>query len=156
MNDAARSSAGGVFVDAAVLIYSEDGADPAKQQVALAWLDVLWQRGIGCVSTQVLNEFYLTATRKLSPPMPAGDARAEVRRYELWQPWQIDHATVESAWALESRFGLHFDDCLVVAAAQHLGCRYLLSDHLAHEQQYGGVQVIDPFKTGVELLATLR
>jgi predicted nucleic acid-binding protein len=142
----------GVFVDANILIYSEDGADPAKQQAALAWLTVLWQRGMGRISTQVLNEFYLLATRKINPPMPAGDARAEVRRYELWQPWQTDHATVESAWAVESRYGLHYRDSLVVAAAQHLGCRYLLSEDLAHEQHYGGVQVINPFKTGIELL----
>ncbi|MBW8721390.1 MAG: PIN domain-containing protein [Polaromonas sp.] len=142
----------GVFVDADILIYSEDGADPTKQQAALAWLTVLWQRGMGRISTQVLNEFYLLATRKINPPMPAGDARAEVRRYELWQPWQTDHATVESAWAVESRYGLHYRDSLVVAAAQHLGCRYLLSEDLAHEQHYGGVQVINPFKTGIELL----
>ncbi len=142
----------GVFVDADILIYSEDGADPAKQKAALAWLTVLWQRGTGRISTQVLNEFYLLATRKINPPMPAGDARAEVRRYELWQPWQTDHATVESAWAVESRYGLHYRDSLVVAAAQHLGCRYLLSEDLVHEQHYGGVQVINPFKTGIELL----
>jgi len=146
----------GVFVDASILIYSEDGADRAKQQAALAWLTVLWRRGLGRTSTQVLNEFYLLATRKIQPPMPAGDARAEVRRYALWQPWQTDHATVESAWAVESRYGLHYRDSLVVAAAQHLACRYLLSEDLAHEQHYGGVQVINPFKTGIELLETLK
>jgi len=146
----------GVFVDASILIYSEDGADRAKQQAALAWLTVLWRRGLGRTSTQVLNEFYLLATRKIQPPMPAGDARAEVRRYELWQPWQTDHATVESAWAVESRYGLHYRDSLVVAAAQHLACRYLLSEDLAHEQHFGGVQVINPFKTGIELLETLK
>jgi predicted nucleic acid-binding protein len=144
-----------VFVDASILVYSEDGANPARQQAALAWLTVLWRRGLGRTSTQVLNEFYLLATRKIQPPMPAGDARAEVRRYVLWQPWQTDHATVESAWAVESRYGLDYRDSLVVAAAQHLGCRYLLSENLAHEQHYGGIQVINPFQTGVELLETL-
>ena len=146
----------GVFVDANILIYSEDGADAAKQKAALAWLQVLWLKGLGRVSTQVLNEFYVIATRKLKPPMPSGDACAEVRRYELWQPWQVDHATVESAWAVESRYSLHYWDCLVVAAAQHLGCRYLLSEDMAHEQRYGGVQVINPFKVGIELLDSLQ
>ena len=145
-----------VFVDANILIYSEDGADAAKQKAALAWLHVLWLKGLGRVSTQVLNEFYVIATRKLQPSMPAGDARAEMRRYELWQPWQIDHATVESAWAVESRYGLHYRDCLVVAAAQHLGCRYLLSEDMGHEQHFGGVQVINPFKSSVELLEQLK
>jgi predicted nucleic acid-binding protein len=141
-----------VFVDTNILVYSEDGADTAKQETAMAWLAVLWQRGIGRVSTQVLNEFYVVTTRKLRPPMPAGDARAEVRRYELWQPWQIDHATVESAWAVESRYGLPYWDSLMIASAQHLGCRYMLSEDLSHEQRYGAVQVINPFITPVTLL----
>ncbi len=145
-----------VFVDANILVYSEDGADQAKQKASIAWLNLLWQRGMGRVSTQVLNEFYVITTRKMKPPMPAGDARAEVRRYELWQPWQIDHATVESAWAVESRYGLHYWDSLVVAAAQHMSCRYLLSEDMAHEQHYGDVQVINPFKASVELLESLK
>ena len=146
------SASNGVFVDANILIYSEDGADPVNQIAAVAWLTLLWHRGTGRLSTQVLNEFYVIATRKIKPPMPAGDARAEVRRYELWQPWQVDHATVESAWAIESRYGLHYWDSLVVAAAQHMGCRYLLSEDMAHEQHYGGVQVINPFKASIDLL----
>ena len=148
MNDAVIR----VFVDTGVLLHSEDGADSVKQKAAIAWLDTLWQRGTGRLSTQVLDAFYVSATRKIQPPMPAGDARAEVRRYELWQPSLTDHATVESAWAIESRYGLTYSDSLIVAAAQHLGCRYLLSEDLAHEKHYGGVQVINPFKTDTSLL----
>jgi predicted nucleic acid-binding protein len=141
-----------VFVDTVILLRSEDGADSIKQKAAIAWLDTLWRRGSGRLSTQVLHAFYVSATRQIQPPMAAGDARAEVRRYELWQPWLTDHATVESAWAIESRYGLPYGDSLIVAAAQHLGCRYLLSEDLAHEQHYGGVQVINPFKTDTSLL----
>ena len=144
-----------VFVDANILLYSEDGADQRKQTIALQWLEVLWRKRLGRVSTQTLNEFYVNATRKLKPPMPPGDARAEVRRYVLWQPWQIDQPTVESAWAIESRHGLHYRDCLVLAAAQHLGCQYMLSEDLNHEQHYGAVQVINPFKADIQILDTL-
>ncbi|MFY9512336.1 MAG: PIN domain-containing protein [Rubrivivax sp.] len=143
-----------VFVDANVLIYSEDGRDPAKQQAALQWLDTLWQRGCGRLSSQTLTEFYVNATRKIRPALAQGEARAKIRRFAAWQPWQIDHATMESAWAVESRFGLHFWDSLVVASAQHLGCRYVLSEDLSHGQQYGSVQVISPFRSSVELLDT--
>lgn len=141
-----------VFVDANVLIYSEDSSDPVKQQTALQWLDELWRRQCGRISTQTLNEFYVNATRKLKPPLPQGDARAKVRRFTAWQPWQIDHATVESAWAMESRYGLHYWDSLVIASAQHLGCRYVLSEDMGHEQHYGAVQVIDPFRSSIDLL----
>jgi predicted nucleic acid-binding protein len=141
-----------VFVDTNVLLYGEDAADPKKQAQALAWLAELWKRRCGRLSTQVLNEFYVNATRKAKPPMPAGDARAEVRRYQRWQPWQVDHATVESAWAIESRFGLGYWDALIVAAAGHLGCEFLLSEDLQHEQRIDGVQIINPFRVGPALL----
>jgi predicted nucleic acid-binding protein len=141
-----------VFVDANILLYSEDGADLQKRDTALAWLNVLWERRTGLISTQVLNEFYVNATKKLKPAMAVESAKRECRRYSVWQPWLLDQATIESAWDIESRYGLHYWDCLVVAAAQHSGCRYLLSEDMGHEQYYGSVQVINPFRASIEIL----
>lgn len=141
-----------VFVDTNVLIYSEDGRLPDKQAQALAWLRVLWQRRAGRLSNQVLNEFYTNVTRKITPPMQAGDARAEVRRYQRWQPWAIDHPTVETAWSVESRFGFSYWDALIVASAQTLGCRYLLSEDMQHGQVVDSVQILNPFLVGPEIL----
>ena len=141
-----------VFVDTAVLLYSEDGADAVKQQRAVDWLGQLWTRRCGRLSTQVLIDFYDTATRRLQPAMPAGDARAEVRRYQRWQPWLVDHATVETAWALESRFGLAWRDALIVAAAQQQGCDWLLSENLPHQHQVDGVTLLNPFLVGPDML----
>ncbi|WP_119354674.1 PIN domain-containing protein [Azohydromonas sediminis] len=141
-----------VFVDTNVLVYAEDRAHPDKHRAARQWLRELWVRRLGRLSTQVLNEFYVTVTRKLSPAMPPGDARAEVRRFQRWQPWLVDHATVESAWAVESRFGLHFWDALMVASAQQQGCRWLLTEDLQHDQTFDTVQVVNPFVAGPELL----
>jgi len=143
-----------VFVDTALLLCSEDGAEPQKQALAIAWLTVLWQRRLGRLSTQVLDEFYVDATRRIRPAMPAGDARAEVRRYQRWQPWAIDHATVESAWSVESRFQLGYRDALIVAAAQAQRCRFLLSELVPHGQWLDSVQVLNPFRAGPEVLDT--
>ena len=141
-----------VFVDTNVLLYSEDAADAVKQARATAWLRELWLRRMGRISNQVLNEFYVNATRKLQPPMPQGDARAEVRRYQRWQPWVLDHATVETAWSVQSRFQLSYWDAVVVASAQAQGCRYLLSEDMQHMQVMDQVQVINPFLSGPEML----
>ncbi len=141
-----------VFVDTNVLIYSEDGAVADKQARAIEWLRVLWDRRLGRVSTQVLSEFYVNVTRKATPPMPSGDARAEVRRYQRWQPWAVDHATVESAWSVESRFGFSYWDSLIIAAAQAQGCRYLLSEDMQHGQLVDSVQILNPFLVGPEIL----
>lgn len=144
-----------VFVDTTVLLHSEDGAQPDKQQRAIDWLRRLWLERSGRLSTQVLDDFYVTATRVLRPAMPPGDARAEVRRYQRWQPWTIDHATVETAWAVESRFGLHYRDALILAAAQALRCRLVLSEQLPHDQQIDSVRILNPFLVGPEVLDTL-
>jgi len=145
-------SAAPVFVDTSVLICSEDGADVAAREQVMAWLRQLWLRRLGRVSTQVLNDFYAQVTTRISPPMPNGDARAEVRRYQRWQPWAIDHATVESAWSIESRFGLAYVDALIVAAAKAQGCTRLLSLELPHELQLDSVQIINPLLSPVERL----
>ncbi len=140
------------LVDTNVLLHSEDRADAVKHQAARAWLHELWVRRCGRISTQVLNEFYVIATRKLQPAMPAGDARAEVRRYQRWNPWVCDHATVENAWAIESRFRLSWWDALIVASAQQQGCSYLLTEELGHDQQIDGVRIVNPFIVGPEIL----
>jgi len=133
-----------VFIDTSVLILSEDGAHSEQREQVLACLRELWRTRSGRVSTQVLNDFYRLVTTRIAPPMPNGDARAEVRRYQRWNPWAIDHATVESAWSIESRFGLAYADALIVAAAKAQGCTVLLSLDLPHEQVYDSVQVLNP------------
>jgi len=141
-----------VFVDTSVLILSEDGAQPEAREQVMAVLRLLWQQRRGRLSTQVLNDFYRLVTTRIEPPMPNGDARAEVRRYQRWQPWAIDHATVESAWSIESRFGLPYADALIVAAAKAQGCTRLLSLELKHELQLDSVQILNPLLMAPEAL----
>lgn len=141
-----------LFVDANVLLYCFDDRDPDKRDRARTWVAVCWERRCGRISTQVLNEFYSNARRKFPNAISAGDARAEVRRYQRWLPWAIDHPTVETAWAVESRYGLNYWDALIVAAAQAQGCVYLLSEDLQHEQHIDKVQIVNPFLVGPELL----
>jgi predicted nucleic acid-binding protein len=144
-----KSAAGPiVFVDTNVLLCADDAHDVAKQARAREWLHALWQRRAGRVSTQVLGDYYVTATRNFG--MSQGDARAKVRRFQLWQPWQIDHQTVETAWGVEARFGLNYWDALIVAAAAQSGATHLLTVHLQptqHLQQIDGVTILSPFLT---------
>ncbi len=135
-----------IFVDTNVLVYSEDAAFPKKQARAIEWLELLWRSRRGRLSVQVLNEFYVTLTRKLKPAFPTGDARAEVRRYQSWQPLALDHPLIEAAWAVEARYGLSFWDSLIVASAQQLGCDILLSEDMQHGQKFGDLQIVNPFQ----------
>ena len=141
-----------VMLDTDVLLYCFDDHDPAKRDGARGWVSACWTRRCGRISGQVLHEFYHHARRKFATAISAGDARAEVRRYQHWKPWQTDHPTVETAWAIESRFGLTYWDALIVAAAQHQGCRYLVTENLQHGQAIDSVQIVNPFLVGPELL----
>jgi predicted nucleic acid-binding protein len=148
-------SASTVFVDTNVLVYADDARDADKRLRARAWLSRLWTERRGRVSTQVLNEYYAVATRKLGNSVTRGDARAEVRRYQHWSPWAIDHQTVETAWALEARFALSWWDSLMVAAALHQGCEWLLTEDLQHGQTIDSLRIVNPFLQGPELLDEL-
>jgi predicted nucleic acid-binding protein len=141
-----------VFVDTNVLLYAFDDAFPDKRDRSRDWLNICWAQRCGRLSTQVLNEFYANARKRFRNAISAGDARAEVRRYQEWQPWQIDHATIETAWAVESRYGLNYWDALMVSAAQHMGCTWLLTEDLQHDQRIDQIRIVNPFIVGPEAL----
>lgn len=141
-----------VFVDTHVLLYAVDDTDLAKQQRARQWIEACWLRRCGRLSTQVLNEFYANARKRFASAISAGDARAEVRRYQQWKPWVIDQATIETAWAAESRYQINYWHALMVAAAQHQGCTLLLTEDLQHDQRIDKLRILNPFLVGPEIL----
>jgi predicted nucleic acid-binding protein len=142
-----------IFVDTPVLLCADDVANAERRDRARSWLSALWQQRRGRTSTQVLNEYYVQATRHFTPGLPQGDARAKLRRLQQWKPWQIDHQTVESAWGFEARFGLAYWDALIVAAASQSGCAYVLTESLPHGEQYDAVRAVNPFITEIAELA---
>ena len=134
-----------VFVDTSVLIAAENIAGDALYAATLNWLDWLWRHRSGRTGNQALVEFYDQVTTAATP-MPQGDARAAIRRYQTWTPWKTDAATLETAWAVQARHALDFGDCLAVACAQHSGCSHMLSLHLPHGAEFGGVTVLHPLE----------
>ena len=142
-----------VFVDTNVLVYARDASDPEKQAVARGWMEHLWTTSSGRLSVQVLQEFYVTVTRKLQPGLPADEARSDVRDLVAWRPLRIDEAMLDAAWRLEDRIGLSFWDALIVAAAQAAGCAALLTEDLHHGLEVDGLRVADPFRTPVGSLS---
>lgn len=141
-----------VFVDTNVLVYARDASEPAKQQRAADWVSALWASRSGRISVQVLNEYYVTVTRKLVPGMPPVDARADVADLLAWRPVLVDADVVTAAFAVADRFGLSHWDALIVAAAQAAGCDHLLTEDLQDGQRLGDVTVVDPFEHHPETL----
>ncbi len=137
-----------VFVDTNVLVYARDTADPAKHARASERVADLWERADGRLSVQVLQEYYLTTTRKLRPGLAPEEARADVLDLAAWSPVVTDIQMLASAWTIEERFGLSFWDALIVAAAQVARCDVLLTEDMQHGMDLDGVRVTDPFRVG--------
>ena len=110
-----------VFVDTNVLVYARDASERSKQPLASSWLEALWERRIGRLSYQVVNEYYVTVTRKLRPGLPPDVAKADIRDLLAWHPIAIDAEMVEDAWWLEQRFAIGYWDAQIVAAARVAG-----------------------------------
>ncbi len=138
-----------VFVDTNVLVYARDASDPHKHAQAHAWMQHLWETDAGRLSVQVLEEYYVTVTRKLKPGLSREEARADIADLTAWHPLPIAEGVLGSAWSIEDRFRLSFWDALVVAAALDTGCAFLLTEDLRDGMDLDGVKVVDPFGTQV-------
>jgi len=135
-----------VFVDTDVLIYARDRGDLSKQSRAAQWLAVLWREGLGRTSVQVLSEFYLSLTRKLSTPVAPEDAWQEVTTFFAWRPQPLDVPLLCRAREIERRYRLGWWDSTIVAAAQLQDCTILLTEDLQDGAEFGLVTVRSPFK----------
>ena len=134
-----------VFVDTNVLVYARDRSEPDKQRRAAEWMANLWGTGLGRLSYQVLQEYYVTLTAKLDPPRATEDAREDVTALGSWRPVAISQNTMERAWDVQDRYGYSWWDSLIVAAALQAGCRYLLTEDLQDGQVIGSMTIISPF-----------
>lgn len=134
-----------MFVDTNVLVYTRDRTDEEKQRRAAEWMAWLWDLRLGRLSVQVLQEYYVTVTRKLDPPRRPEDAREDVIALHVWRPSPIDLEVMERAWSIEDRYGFHWWDALIVASGIVGRCGYLLSEDLQDEQQVEGLTILDPF-----------
>ena len=132
-----------VFVDTNVLLYVFD-QEVSKQRRATRWVQALWDSGRGRVSWQVLNEFYDNATRKIGAP--AAVVRSMTRSYTEWQPCGFQWKLVQRAWHWADTAQIRYWDGLILASAETLGCRWLLTEDFQHARQYGAVQVVNPFR----------
>jgi predicted nucleic acid-binding protein len=134
-----------VFVDTNVLVYARDRSEGAKQEAALAWLEFLWSSRRGRLSPQVLHEYYVTVTQKLTPGLSRETARADVRSLFTWRPVMPGLEVIETAWRIQDQHRLSWWDALIVAAASAARCKYILTEDLNHGQQLENLEVVSPF-----------
>lgn len=133
------------FVDANVLVYAYDASAGTKHAVAQRLLARLWDTGTGCLSVQVLQEFFVTVTRKVAEPLTSDEAADRLRELCAWKVFTPGADDVLQAIALHDRSRVNFWDAMVIHAASELGCDVLWTEDLNDGQSIQGVRIRDPF-----------
>jgi predicted nucleic acid-binding protein len=132
------------FFDTNVLVYADDKDAPVKQRRALGLVAEHRRTGTGVVSLQVLQEYFVTVTRKLQV-----DPRLARRKVELIAEFDVaapEITDILAAIDLHRLYGFSFWDGLILRAAKQSGCRVLLSEDFQEGREIDGVQVVNPFR----------
>lgn len=133
------------FVDTNVLVYANDKTAGHKRDTAKALVSQLWESGRGCLSVQVLQELFVTVTRKLPHPLDADTAGVMLSDFAHWQVHAPSPDDVLAAVDIHRRHGLSFWDAMILRSAGALGCEVLYTEDLNSGQVYDGVQAHNPF-----------
>jgi predicted nucleic acid-binding protein len=131
------------FFDTNVLIYADDKAAPSKQRRALELVAEHRRAGTGVVSLQVLQEYFVTVTRKLQ--LDASIARRKVELLAEFDVAAPDLADILAAIDLHRLHSLSFWDALVVRSAKQAGCSVLLTEDFQHGREMEGLRIVNPF-----------
>ncbi len=134
------------FLDTNVLVYCAAGRESEghKREQALALIE---REDVG-VSAQVLQEFYVTVTRKIETPLSSEQALEWIEQFEAFPCVPIDSSLVKIAAEVSERFRISYWDGAILSAADMLGAETLYTEDLNDGQQYGSVRAVNPFLAG--------
>lgn len=135
---------GKTFVDTNVLLYAHDLDAGAKHVRAKEILRNLWLERAGALSVQVLQEFYVNVTRKISQPLPKNSARQIVGSYAMWCG-KTSADDVSVAFRIEDESQINFWDALIIASAISAGADTILSEDMNAGQRIAGIRIENPF-----------
>lgn len=134
-----------LFVDTNVLVYAYDLSAGEKHERARELVEGLWRERSGCISVQVLQEFFVNVTRKIPKPLSTVQAKEIVSDLTYWRLHSSTGTDVVEAIDSHERLDLSFWDSMVIRSAVSLGCGVLYTEDLNSGQSYDGVRVENPF-----------
>jgi predicted nucleic acid-binding protein len=134
------------FFDSNVLVYTDDRTAPDKRDRALELLAAARRSGTGVLSTQVLQEYFVSATRKLG--VESALARRKVEIYSRFDLVPVNLDLILAAIDLHRLHGLSLWDSLIVQAARSAGCSILYTEDLQHGRRWGELTIVNPFREG--------
>lgn len=136
----------GEFCDTNIIVYAYDLSAGAKRQQARSLLDRLWESGEGVVSVQVLQELFVSLTRKVPQPLAILDARATVADIASWRVVVPGAEDVLRAIDAATRWQVSFWDAMILTAAKKADISLVWSEDLNDGELYDGIVVRNPFR----------
>ena len=133
------------FCDTNVVVYAYDTSAGAKHDQARRLLERLWLEGVGAVSVQVLQELFVTLTRKIPQPLSAHNARAIIADLATWPVVTPTSSEVLAAIDATVNWKLSFWDAMILVAAQRCGAAVVWSEDLNAGQMFDTMTLRNPF-----------
>ncbi len=128
-----------VFVDTNILVYAYDTQNKIKQRKVRGLLLGLEDSGQGVISTQIVQEFYVTVTKKLM--LPPLRAKQIISAFDCFEIVEIKSPMIDDAIDISIVNQISFWDALVIASAQSAGCSKVWTEDLTHNQAFKSVRV---------------
>lgn len=134
------------FVDTNILLYAVSALsdDSAKRSRALSLLE----HGNLALSVQVIQEFYVQATRLSRPDaLTSEQALRFLEAIDSFPVQPVTEQVFRRAVSISGRFGLSYWDSAILAAADAMDCEIVYSEDMSSEQDYDGIRVVNPFES---------
>lgn len=133
------------FVDTNVLLYAVSTAPDEAEKAAIA--RALLEATDLALSVQVLQEFYVQATRPTRPdPLAPAQAARLVEAFLRFPAQETTAELLRRAIDASHRHRISYWDAAILEAARALGCDLLLSEDFADGRDYDGLRVENPFR----------
>jgi predicted nucleic acid-binding protein len=134
------------FVDTNILVYAIENTSDPREEASRSLLRGLLETGAFRTSTQVLQELYVTETRKGKSNMTAAKVLEYVDSYALGPIVVPGYDDFRNAMKLSDSAQISYWDALIVIAAGMAGCGTLYTEDLNHGQTINGVLIVNPFR----------
>ena len=135
-----------IFVDTNIIIYAFDVTAGKKHRVAVNTITDLWNSGMGVISTQVLQEFFVNVVQKIPKPIDKKLAKNIVRDFLKWHVVVNNGDSILDAIDICKKYRYSFWDSMIIEAAIKGGAAVLMSEDLQDGQVISGVTITNPFR----------
>jgi len=133
------------FLDTNIIVYAFDSSAKRKNEIARQILVDLWNSREGLISTQVLQEFYVTITQKIPKPLDRKLAIQVIQDLLRWDVIINDGDAIIEAIDIQTKHKFSFWDAMIIQAAIKGGAELILSENLASGRRIQGVTLKNPF-----------